>query len=261
MLPVRVLVAVIIWCINFLGPTSLWAIVMANNVFVVQVLIWSDFTTWVVLSDNTICFLFGVPRMMVAFIRVVNRLEELYHEHVLLARGSLAKPVEEFGHTNVVLLQELDDGHLLAILHLRLGIQKLGHRNVVYLLIGLLLKELLQELDDSHIDVPILPIYTRSVTVSVVFGCARKVLGHSKVVFRCVHKLGDGDFILLFKQAFDGLAIEEEVGDDKLEEFSHRDVVRRQILRNSGLIGDEEFGDGDIEELGHGDVVCLKEAR
>jgi len=66
--------------------------------------------------------------------RVVS-LEELDHEEVLLVGARILEPVEELSDTNVIVLQELNDCHLLAILHLLshscLFLQELSHRDIV----------------------------------------------------------------------------------------------------------------------------------
>jgi len=53
-----------------------------------------------------------------SLIRVVVRIKELDHEDILCVMCLLVEPVEEFSHADIVVLQELNYVHLLAILHL-----------------------------------------------------------------------------------------------------------------------------------------------
>ena len=113
------------------------------------------------------------------------------------------------------------------------------------------------------------------VTITVV-SVAMSVLIRGHIVIRVVivviEILGHGDSILLRVQelrvhgvqgqASHCLVIEHHIGDGSLEELSHRDVIRGQILGDSSLIGvSKELRDGCIEELCDSDVVGLEEAR
>ena len=97
--------------------------------------------------------------------RIGVSFEELCDEDVLRGLIHMVLQVcEELGHADVVVLQELDDVHALAVLGLTLGhvgvlLEEFGDRDVVGRLVehmlGVLMHVVLQELDDRHVDVAI----------------------------------------------------------------------------------------------------------
>ena len=137
-------------------------------------------------------------------------------------------------------------------------------------MLGVLVHIVFQELDDCHVHVALVHVCVSG--EGIVGRGAFKEFCNRDVIEGIVKVLGHGNTILglLFKEFCDGcievagygLVIKHQACDGSLHEFGHRDIIRSQVLGDSGLICiGQELGDGGVEELRDADVVGLEVAR